>query len=240
MEVEKRRFKNGLIVSIALVLFMWLVFFIDWLFNLQLYHFGVVPHRISGLWGILFMPFIHGSLGHIISNTWPALLLGTVMFNTYPRVVFRSIIFIQLFSGIMIWLLAPTGIAHIGASGVIYGMAAFLFSSGFFRRDRNSMAISLLVGLLYGSLVYGFFPNDNGVSWQGHLFGAIGGVLAAYYFRKVDLPKSPDWNEEEEDDKEEKHFFQEIDTRLQKEEQDKINLIYDWKPPSPDKKNPKE
>jgi hypothetical protein len=109
-------------------------------------------------------------------------------------------------------------------------MAAFLFSSGFFRRDRNSMGVSLLVGLLYGSLVYGFFPNDAGISWQGHLFGAIGGVVAAYYFKNVDLPSAPAWPDEEETTESEEHFFDKIQDKNVTQVNVPPTIVYHLKP----------
>jgi membrane associated rhomboid family serine protease len=157
------------------------------------------------------MPYLHGSFQHILSNTIPALILGTVLFNIYPRVALKTIILIQIFSGITVWLIGATNSFHIGASGVIFGIASFLFFSGFFRKDRQSVAISFFVGMLYGgSMIAGMLPIELGISWEGHLSGAIGGFICALLFKNIDLPK-PEIEMLEDSDMDDKPFFEKED-----------------------------
>lgn len=234
MNEEKRLFQKGIVVSLLFVALIWLIQFIEWFGGWQFYKLGLYPQQIKGLPGIILMPFIHGSWGHVASNTLPALILGTVLINTYPKVAYRSILMIWLLSGVLTWTLVSPGLPHVGASGVIYGMAAFLFSSGFLRRDSRSIAISFFTGLLYGGMVYGFLPNDQGISWQGHLSGALAGILTAFVFRKVNLPPPPAWFKEEESDENEDHFFRQhhIDQNenLRHEEADnEVRIIYEYR-----------
>lgn len=186
---DKKLLYTSFFITLIFIIFIWLIWFFDFLFGLNLAQYGVHPRDINGLRGILFMPYIHGNLEHILSNTLPALILGTVLFNIYPRVAFKTILFIQFFSGLMVWLIGAKHSYHIGASGVIFGIASFLFFSGFFRRDRQSVAISFFVGLLYGgSMLIGMLPAQIGVSWEGHLSGAIAGLICSFLFKNVDLP----------------------------------------------------
>lgn len=190
LKKEKKLLYTSFFLAALFVSFIWLLWLADFLFSLNLAQYGVHPRDLIGLRGILFMPYIHGNLQHILSNTIPALILGTVLFNIYPRVAFWTIIIIQVFSGIMVWLIGAPFSYHIGASAVIFGIASFLFFSGFFRKDRQSVAISFFVGLLYGgSMLIGMMPVQPGVSWEGHLSGAIAGFLCALFFKNVDLPK---------------------------------------------------
>ena len=204
---DKKLLYTSFFITLIFVIFIWLIWFLDYLFSLNLVQYGVHPRSLNGLKGILFMPYIHGNFQHILSNTLPALILGTVLFNIYPRVAFKTILFIQAFSGLIVWFIGAKYSYHIGASGVIFGIASFLFFSGFFRRDRQSVAISFFVGLLYGgSMLIGMMPVQEGVSWEGHLSGAIGGLLCSFIFKNVDLPVQ-EKDIEENNDIDDHHFF---------------------------------
>jgi membrane associated rhomboid family serine protease len=167
---------------------MWLVFFLDTKFNLNLARFGTSPRTLSGLTGILFSPFLHSNLEHIAGNSIPLLVLGMLTFYFYKPIAWGSFLWIYFMAGIWLWVGGrnnPEGsIYHIGASGLIYGAATFLFFSGVFRRHKPLMVISALVAFLYGSMMYGIFPLERNVSWEAHLFGAISGVFVAYNYRK--------------------------------------------------------
>ena len=128
-----------------------------------------------------------------------------VLFNTYDRVAFSVVFIIHIFSGLLVWIFAPYGGSHIGISGIIYGIAGFLIGSGIFRKDRRSLSIALVVTFLYGSMVGGFIPQE-GISWQGHLYGAAVGVIVAFWLRKKKLDDD-DLNFIDEDEPE-KHFFE--------------------------------
>jgi len=210
---EKQLFRSSVFITVMVTLFLWLVWSLDFIFNLQLARFGVHPHQLSGLLGILFMPFIHSTHGisHLLYNSISLLVLGTILLNTYPRVALKTVLIIQFLSGLMVWLFAAPNQYHIGASGVIFGIAAFLFASGILRRDRVSIAVALFVGLFYGSsILNGLFPTEPNISWQGHLAGIVAGLFCAILFRQVDLPVDNTFEEEEghyslnEDDH---HFF---------------------------------
>lgn len=172
---------------ILVTLLIWSVFLFERLSGVPLYTFGILPQSIEGLKGILFMPFIHGQkdYSHIINNSLPLIvLLGTLIYF-YRKIAGRVVLFLWLFGGLLLWLFTPNmGSFHIGMSGVIYGLFGFLFVSGFFRRYMPLQAISLFVVFLYGSLIWGIFPSEPGVSWQGHLIGFFLGVLFAIIYRK--------------------------------------------------------
>jgi len=213
---EKKLFRSSVFITVMVILLLWLVWFLDIVFNLQLSRFGVQPHQITGLLGILFMPFIHSTNGisHLLYNSISLLVLGTILLNTYPRVALKTVLIIQLLSGFMVWFFASANQYHIGASGVIFGIAAFLFASGILRRDRVSIAVALFVGLFYGSsILNGLFPTEPNISWQGHLAGIVAGLFCAFLYRNVDLPIDTTFEEEEtyvfsEDDP---HFFEEVE-----------------------------
>ena len=209
---EKKLFRSSVFITVLVILFLWLVWSLDFIFNLQLARFGVHPHQLAGLLGIIFMPFIHSTNGvsHILYNSISLLVLGTILLNTYPRVALKTVLIIQFLSGLMVWLLASANQYHIGASGVIFGIAAFLFASGILRRDRVSIAVALFVGLFYGSsILNGLFPTEPNISWQGHLAGIIAGLFCALLFRKIDLPIDTTFDEEESYslNEEDHHFF---------------------------------
>ena len=144
------------------------------------------------------MPFLHSDIEHLASNSIPFIVLGWLIIYLYRKVVYKTFIFIWIFSGIGVWLVGQPDSVHIGASGLVYGMAFFLFFSGVFRNDIRAAGIALFVAFVYGSIVWGLFPIRENMSWEGHSMGAIAGVLCAFYFRKIDPPPQPEWMDEEE------------------------------------------
>jgi membrane associated rhomboid family serine protease len=167
----------------CLVLLIWCVWGIEWASEADYSSMGIMPRRINGLTGILTMPLVHGNLHHLIDNSFPLFLLSWAVFYFYREVALNVLTLSWILGGCWVWLGARTGVWHIGASGLIYSLASFLFFSGVFRRYPRLMAISLLVVFLYGSLIWGIFPYDQSISWEGHLFGAITGVVLAFYYR---------------------------------------------------------
>jgi membrane associated rhomboid family serine protease len=159
---------------------MWLIFTIQNALQLNLGIFGIEPRTTLGLVGIITSPMIHGNALHIASNTVPLLFLGWALFFFYPQIGKPVFYFCYFGTNVLIWLFARPSI-HIGASGLVYGLAAFLIFFGIFKRDIKSIAISAVVILLYGGLVYGLLPNQPGVSWESHLFGAVIGGVVAYF-----------------------------------------------------------
>ena len=162
------------------VALMWIVELVDiFVFGRKLDLYGILPRNPIGLRGILFAPFLHGGFSHLISNTIPFLVLGwfVMLQETSDFFVVTSIT--MLVGGLGVWLLGAPNSVHIGASVLIFGYLGFLLFRGFFERNLPSIFLSILVGFLYGGLVWGVLPSQPHVSWQGHLFGFIGGILAA-------------------------------------------------------------
>lgn len=178
------------------------LFLADKNWDLDLYRFGISPRTVSGLKGILFAPMIHGGWSHILNNSLPILVLGSLIFYFYKPIAWPVVIWIYVISGIWLWVGGRNSESvvnyHFGASMLIYGFATFLFFSGVFRKHRQLMVVSALVAFLYGSITYGIFPFDKSMSWEGHLFGALSGILVAYNYRK-EGPQQPryQWPEEE-------------------------------------------
>jgi membrane associated rhomboid family serine protease len=141
--------------------------------------YGIVPRTVSGLRGILFAPFLHANLQHLLSNTVPFVVLGWLVMLRDKSHFGRVTLAAALASGLASWLLGAPGSVHVGASGVIFGYLGFLMLSGWYARTIGSVLLSVGVTALWGGLVFGVLPTVPGVSWQGHLGGFIGGVLAA-------------------------------------------------------------
>ncbi|MFA8300423.1 MAG: rhomboid family intramembrane serine protease [Hyphomicrobiales bacterium] len=156
------------------------------LFKISFSTYGVSPREAEGLAGLLFSPLIHGGWSHLMANSIPFLILSTFIFYFYRNFALRAFVIQWLLSGALLWIFGRSA-WHIGASGVIYSMAAFLIVIGFIRKETTSLVISLLVIFLYGGLVWGVLPfyTQRGVSWDGHLFGAIAGIYAAYIYKFV-------------------------------------------------------
>ena len=185
---------------LVFLLAMWLLFYANKEYNLHYQEYGVYPRQWSGLKGVLFSPFIHGSFEHVLNNSLPLLILGTAMFYFYGKLGIKVSLILYFLSGILVWLSGRESF-HIGASGLVYAFAGFLFMSGILRREKSLVALSLLVAFLYGGLFWGIFPVKEGISWEGHLWGGVAGFVLAWFYRN-DGPqrKKFDWEDEEEDD----------------------------------------
>ena len=198
---EKRYLINSVIVPVILVMIMWLVKIIEVVFHLDFGFLGVKPLSPEGLPGILLFHFVHGDWEHLFANTVPVLVLGTSLYYFY-RPIANKILLILIFStGLLTWCGARSGV-HIGASGLIYGLTFFLMLSGFIRRDRKLIIISLIVVFLYGSLVWGLYPKyaiENNISWEGHLSGFVMGIVLAFFY-KGEGPQREEHVWEDEDD----------------------------------------
>lgn len=201
-------FKSLLKVGIYPLLFvavMWLVYFVDHSFHLNLTTYGTAPRTTKGLSGILFAPFLHSNLDHLASNSLPMLVLGMLTFYFYKPIAWPAFLWMYFISGIWLWVggrNTPEGeMYHIGASGLIYAAAVFLFFSGVFRKHKQLMVISALVLFLYGSMMWGIFPLKQEISWEAHLFGAISGLMVAYNYRK-EGPQRKEYEWENDDDNE--------------------------------------
>ena len=171
--------RRGLVLLCAVALLMWVVEAVDLVAGGALDRYGIEPRDPDGLLGIVTAPFLHGGFGHLLSNTVPFLVLGaTIALGGLARVLAVSAITAAV-AGVGTWLAGPSGTEHIGASGVVFGYAAYLVARGAFSHSLVHVAVGVLVAGAYGStLLLGLVPTP-GVSWQGHLFGALGGLLAA-------------------------------------------------------------
>lgn len=166
-----------------------------------------------GLRGIFLSVFIHGGIDHLASNTLPILVLGMLIFFFYKPIAKPAVVWIWLVSGVWLWIGGRNNmhypIYHIGASTLIYGFATFLFFSGLFRKHLRLMVVSALVVFMYGSIMWGIFPLKQEISWEGHLFGAIAGLLVAYGYRKEGPQQRKfDWEDEEDEEDEDEPKLQ--------------------------------
>lgn len=200
MSREQKRFVLSLVFPAFFLLLMWLAKIFEVTMELSLVQGGVYPRKLSGLKGILFSPLIHGGWKHLVDNSLPVLFLSMALFYFYRDIAYRIWFLIYLIGGILLWSVGRQAY-HIGASGLIYGLAAFLFLSGVIRRVRGLMAISLLVVFWYGGMVWGLLPIDVEVSFEAHITGALAGVLLAIVYRNEG--PEPDPTLQEDDDGEE-------------------------------------
>lgn len=181
-----KELKDQITILFGLTALFWLIELVD-LFLLQTYsldRFGIIPGRPIGLRGIIFAPFLHGNLPHLIANTVPFLSLGWLVMLQETADFWRVTGVTMLVGGLGVWLIGQPGSVHIGASILIFGYLGFLLFRGYFQRNAPSIALSILVGIFYGSLIWGVLPTRAGISWEGHLFGFIGGVIAARWIGK--------------------------------------------------------
>jgi membrane associated rhomboid family serine protease len=176
---ERLKFQAKILIGIALL--FWAVLIVNYfLLGNNLLYWGVRPREISGLWGILFMPLLHGSAAHAAANTFPFLTLGWLVMMRRTADFFVVTAVTMFVGGLGVWLLGPSGTVHVGASGLIFGYFGFLMLRGYFERSLTAVLISFLVIFLYGGMLWGVLPQqDAAISWQGHLFGFIGGAYAA-------------------------------------------------------------
>jgi membrane associated rhomboid family serine protease len=176
----ERSVVRGLVLVAAMAAVMWVVEIADQIDDGRLDRHGIVPRSTDGLEGIAFAPFLHAGWDHLVGNTLPFLVLGAaIALGGLARVVAVTIV-VAVVGGFGTWLVAPANTIHIGASGIVFGYAAYLIARGVFSRRMAQIGLGLLVVAVWGTtLLNGLAPAD-GISWQGHLFGAVGGVLAAW------------------------------------------------------------
>lgn len=204
-KIEKKRAQLAMLPAIVFVVLIWLSFIVDYagLFEWDLSRLGILPGVVDGLIGIVFSPFIHGSFSHLLSNTLPLLIMIWFLFYFYSKIAFGAFVCLWLSSGFFTWLIGR-GAYHVGASGLVFALLFFLFFSGIFRKYIPLVAVSMIVAFIYGSTIWSIFPItemvDASISWEGHLSGAISGLIFAIVFRKQG-PQKPEvvWEEEEDD-----------------------------------------
>ncbi len=174
---------SSLKYSFVFIVIFWIVEVIQ-ILGFDFADYGILPRQTIGLTGIITSPFIHGDLQHLIANTIPFFVLSFLLFLFYKRRAGVFLVLIWLTTGILTWIIGRTA-WHIGASGVIYGLASFLVFGGILSRNWKLILVSILVLILYSSLVWGIFPGDARISWEGHLSGAISGLVWAIIYKKI-------------------------------------------------------
>ena len=202
---DTKRLHQAFLWTVAFTALLWLIKLAEIGFDVELGQLGIYPRRANGAWGILWAPLLHGSLSHLFANTAPILILGTTLLYGYPRSATILIPILYLGSGLGVWLLGRAGY-HVGASGLAFGMMFFIFSIGVLRWDRRAIALSLIVFLLYGGMIWGILPQAPDISFESHLTGALIGTLMAFLLRNRDTPppeKVYSWESVEEEEEEE-------------------------------------
>lgn len=207
VELEKKIFWYSMFVPLLFLLIIWLIKIVELTLNIDFTQFGMYPRHAKGLSGILFSPLLHGSIKHIAGNSSTFFVLATALFYFYRNMALRIFALNYLISGILLWL-GGREVWHIGASGIIYGLTAFLFLSGVLRNDIRLLTISLIVTFLYGSFFWGLFPTEEHISWDGHLMGTISGIMLSLIYYKHGPPRQKfDWEDDDETDEEDENFI---------------------------------
>lgn len=203
LRTEEYKMLRSMAIPLMLVFLMWVIRIIETIGGYDLAFLGIYPLKWQSLTGILTTPFIHGDFSHLIANSVPLIILGSALFYFYKDLAVRIILIIWIFSGFWVWVAARPAY-HIGASGIVYGLAAFILASGIIRRHTGLMSLALVVVFLYGSLIWGIFPEffpEKNISWEAHLFGLIAGIILAFVYRKEGPQRKVyDWELEEEEE----------------------------------------
>jgi membrane associated rhomboid family serine protease len=182
----QRSFRLALKIALSLLGVLWLILIVDTLLGLGLTRLGLRPRHLEGLIGIFTAPLLHGGAEHLFSNTFPLCISLTTILYLYPRSALRVIPLIWVGSGLLAWMIGRPSL-HFGASGFVYGLLAYVFISGLLRLDMRSVAVSIMVWFLYGSMIWGVLPIRPNMSWELHLGGAILGVALAIVYRHWDI-----------------------------------------------------
>ena len=177
--------RYSFLIAASFAALIWGLKLFEFVFGVDLYHLGVYPRTLNGLLGVVTAPLIHGSWEHLIGNTLPLLLLGSMLIYGYPKSRFWALAGIWIFSGTGVWLFARSSY-HFGASGITHGMFFYLFVGGILRRDKRSAALLMVAFYMYGGMLLTILPLDVEVSFESHFFGAASGAILAYVFRLWD------------------------------------------------------
>jgi membrane associated rhomboid family serine protease len=237
---------EALFFPALLLVVMWLFYWAENLFIYPFHELGVLPRTFSGLKGVFFMPLIHSprEIEHIVNNSIPTFVLTATLIYFYKPIALRVFVLLWIMTGFFLWAYADHQVYHIGISGIIYGLASFLFTSGVLRKYLPLQAISLFVVFVYGSMVWGIFPMEQRVSWEGHLMGFFSGIVLAFLFREKG-PQRPKFQYEIEKEMgiEPPDFeaeWREKMLQAEREEEEllkqaaQIHIIYHYKPNEPE------
>jgi membrane associated rhomboid family serine protease len=243
-EAHYFRFTNRvLLVPLLLVLLIWTVFLIEVRFGINLNVYGVYPRSFQGMQGIFFSPFIHGSIEHLFNNTLPLAILSAALVYFYRAVSLRVLLWGFFMTGAITWCIGRPSY-HIGASGIIYLLASFIFFKGILTRHYRLVALSLVVVFIYGGLLWYIFPVKDGISWEGHLAGFISGLILALTLKaEVPAVKKFAWEAEDYNEAEDeflRHFdedgnFIEREKEPPPETGEEIKITYHFKKSPPNK-----
>ncbi len=183
MAALNRSIYQSIWIPLRLALIMVLFYLVQTYLHVELRFLANVPRTLEGLVGIVFAPLVHVSLFHLLSNLFPLLCLGTVVYWFYGRIA--SAVFLRCYfvPQVLVWLFARPQL-HVGSSGLVYGLAFFLIFLGFFRKDFKSLFVSIMILLFFGGLFYGILPNHHGISWESHLAGVVAGGMSAFEYSK--------------------------------------------------------
>jgi membrane associated rhomboid family serine protease len=213
-KVERKILLNILFFPILFLIIMWMVKLVEYNFGISFADYGVRPKSLSGLKGILFSPFIHKDFSHLINNSYPILILGGMLFSFYKKIAPQLFLWLFFIAGFWLWIIGRPSF-HIGASGIIYALASFLFISGIIRKNPRLAAVSMLIIFLYGSMIWGVLPTKEHISWEGHLSGFMAGIIVAIFYRK-EGPKRKKYQWE---------IDEELEEEFLEENEQKINSI---------------
>jgi len=201
-DFEKELFFHSLIKSVIIITILWIAFLINDIFVFHWNDYGMKPRSLGGLFGIFTMPFLHGDYTHLFSNSVPLFFMLFSIFYFFHKKSTLILLMTWFMVGILTWIIGTEGI-HVGASGVVYALAFFLVTISVLKQEPKLMAYSLIIIFLYGSIVWGFFPQlfpDKHISWEGHLAGAITGIVLAFFYKNEGPVKKVYFAEEEEEE----------------------------------------
>lgn len=174
------RLRESAVVPFRFSLLMVLFFLVQVMFRIDLGFLGILPNMYSGLIGVFFAPLVHGSSMHLYANIFPVVILGSSLYFFYDRVADQVFFYCYFMTNCIVWLFGRP-YYHIGASGLVYGLAMFLIALGFFRGSFKSIVISVVIIIFYGGIIYGIMPTDKNISWESHLSGAVVGMMMAFF-----------------------------------------------------------
>ena len=227
MQKEIAAIRSSATLPFLFVVLLWIVHLVQAVFSVDFTTYGLYPRTLHGLLGVLASPLLHGDWMHLFNNSIPIIFLGTMLFYFYRKIAFEVWFWIYIMSGVWLWIFARPSY-HIGASTLVYGLASFLFFSGFIRRNFNLMSLSLLIVALYGSLIWGLLPILEHISWEGHAAGGLAGLLCAIYYRKFGTEVEEQTQVNFDDDPDDSDPYWLGEEQVKKEEQSPV-VIYHYR-----------
>ena len=182
LELTRKHFYDSIRFPIFVVAVIWLVQLYQWVSDFDPGMYGIMSRRIWGLQGIITGPIVHGSWGHLLSNSFPLFVLTAMTLYFYRKVAMRAFWMVYFLTGTSVWLFARP-VSHIGASGIVYGLVSFIFWNGIFRRSLRSIMLAAIVMILYSGMFIGILPEQEGISWESHLLGSLVGIFTSFWFK---------------------------------------------------------